>query len=226
MLLKALPRITVILIATATALPLAYATGSALPVSNNTSAVKATLPQAATKPLWTELSAAQKLALSPLAGEWDRLPELSKKKWLEIAARYNSMKPDEQARLQERMRDWVKLTPEQRMAARENYAKSTQLPAEKKSAQWQQYQQLSDEEKKRLAAEHEKKKSLTNLSPEAIKNPNPLAPIKLGPKPVIAPKAAVQAAPASLSSAVPASVAAETIPVNTSASPASQPQTK
>ncbi|MDE2429518.1 MAG: DUF3106 domain-containing protein [Burkholderiales bacterium] len=145
--------------------------------------------------------------------EWDKLPELRKKKWLEIALRYQSMKPDEQMRLQERMRDWVKLTPEQRMAARENFTKANRVKAEKKSAQWQQYQQLSEEEKKRLAAENKKKKSLTNLPPDALKNTKILAPIKVGPKhhqplkpavvpvappPVAAPQPASAVAPASL----------------------------
>lgn len=138
------------------------------------------------KPLWAELSAAQKQALAPLQTEWDAMPALRKKKWLEIAQRYATLKPEEQVRMQERMREWVKLTPEQRMAARENYAKTTKLNAEQKSTQWQQYQQLSEEEKKRLADEHSKKKSVTNLQPATIKNPQPLTPIKLGPKPTTA----------------------------------------
>lgn len=134
------------------------------------------------KPLWAELSASQKQALSPLQSEWDAMPGLRKKKWLEIAQRYAILKPEEQARMQERMREWVKLTPEQRMAARENYAKATKLNAEQKSAQWLQYQQLSEDEKKRLAEEHNKKKIVTNLQPSTIKNPPP-PPLKVGPKP-------------------------------------------
>jgi hypothetical protein len=70
------------------------------------------------------------------------------KKWLEIAGRYATLKPEEQARLQERMRDWLKLTPEQRMAARENFAKTKQISPEKKNEQWQKYQQLTEEEKR------------------------------------------------------------------------------
>lgn len=169
------------------AIPLAFAGDIAAPASNAqaNSKVSTGLLGGSTlsKPLWVELSATQKLALAPLSPEWDKMSELGKKKWLEIANRYAAMKPDEQARLQERMRDWVKLTPEQRMAARENYAKSTQLKPEQKSAQWQQYQQLSEEEKKRLADEHQKKKSVTNLPSESVKNPKILAPIKVGPKP-------------------------------------------
>ena len=135
------------------------------------------------KPLWTALTAQQKLALSPLAPEWDKLDEIRKKKWLEIANKYASMKPDEQVRVQERMQTWMKLTPEQRMQVRENFARSKQIKPEQKSAQWQEYQQLSEDQKTQLANEAGKKKSLTNVPPESQRNVKPLAPIKTGPKP-------------------------------------------
>ncbi|MFZ6721266.1 DUF3106 domain-containing protein [Undibacterium sp. Ji49W] len=218
----------------------AFAGGSAAPApQTNAKPANGLATSSYAKPLWVELSPAQKLALAPLNPEWDRMSELGKKKWLEIANRYATMKPDEQARLQERMRGWVKLTPEQRMAARENFAKSNQLKPEHKSAQWQQYQQLSEEEKKRLASENEKKKSVTNLPADAVKNPKILAPIKIGPKPAtaatgttataaavkttppVAAPLAVQPASASLpaiSPAVPAPASAATV---TDAAPAS-----
>jgi len=168
------------------------------------------LKPALAKPLWSELTPAQKVALTPLQAEWDALPEVRKKKWLEIAGRYATLKPEEQARLQERMRDWLKLTPEQRMAARENFAKTKQIAPEKKSEQWQKYQQLSEEEKKKLAADQPAKKSLTNLSPDALRNPNTLQPIKGNlPKP---------AAPAAVAKPVTASAPAVSTPVQAPAS--------
>ena len=103
---------------------------------------------------------------------------LRRKKWLEISNKYATMKPDEQARVHERMRSWVKLTPEQRTEVRENFAKTTQIKPERKSAQWQQYQQLSEEQKKQLADEASKKKSLTNIPPESQRQMKPLAPIR------------------------------------------------
>lgn len=133
---------------------------------------------------WDSLSPQQKLALGPLSPEWDKMDQIRKKKWLEIANKFAAMTPDEQVRVQERMRTWMKLTPEQRMEARENFARTTQIKPEQKSAQWQQYQQLSDEQKKQLANEASKKKSITNLPPESQRNVKPLAPIKAGPKPV------------------------------------------
>ena len=145
---------------------------------------RATALPAAVKPLWASLTPQQKLALTPLAPEWNKMDEIRKKKWLEIANKYASMKPDEQARVQERMQAWMKLTPEQRMQARENFARSKQINPEQKSAQWQEYQQLSDEQKKQLAGEANKKKSITNLPPASQRNVKPLAPIKTGPKPV------------------------------------------
>ena len=67
--------------------------------------------------------------------------------------------------MQERMRDWAKLTPEQRRVARESYSRTKMLEPDRKTAQWQEYQQLSDEQKKKLADEAVVRKRVTNLPP-------------------------------------------------------------
>lgn len=126
-------------------------------------------PIAMEKPLWKDLSAAQQRALEPLKGEWNKLEGLRKQKWLEIANRYNAMKPDEQARVQERMRDWVRLTPDQRRMVRENFARSQKVAPGQKSAQWEQYQQLPDEQKKQLADKAPKKQVVNPPSPTQSK---------------------------------------------------------
>ncbi|MEB0140045.1 MULTISPECIES: DUF3106 domain-containing protein [unclassified Undibacterium] len=189
------------------ALALANGATSATPAATPVTAAgkPAQLAALNTKPAWGDLSMQQRATLAPLVGEWPRMSEFSKKKWLEIATRAVQMKPDEQARLQERMRDWVKLSPEQRAAARENFAHANLVKPELKSAQWQQYQQLSEEEKKQLAAEHKKPKNLTNLSVQNIKNPQILAPIKVGPKPAPVAKPLKPVVPAGTPAAIPAS---------------------
>ncbi len=189
---------------------LANASDLAPKVASSPTVTKPAPLPAITKPFWSALSPQQKLTLAPLATEWDKMDETHKKKWLEIANKYASMKPDEQARVQERMHAWVKLTPEQRMQARENFARTKQIKPEQKSAQWQEYQQLSDEQKKQLASEASKKKSITNLPPESQRNVKPLAPIKTGPKTV----------PARIPSSQ-ATLAIQGTPANTAPAPAS-----
>lgn len=144
-------------------------------------------PQAAVKPLWADLSPAQQQALAPLAPEWDKLDAFRKNKWLAIGNKYASMKPDEQQRVQERMRDWVRLTPEQRRTARESYARAKKLNADQKSAHWEQYQQLPDEQKKKLAETSASKKHVATLPSPATqgKSNKTIPPIKSAPKPVI-----------------------------------------
>lgn len=135
----------------------------------------ANVPQAVAKPVvktargtpvpkseWSKLSAAQQQALSPLAGDWGRLDTFRKEKWLELANRFASMSPEEQARMQDRMRDWVKLSPEQRRLARESFARAKKMDAQQKSKQWEQYQQLSEEKKQQLAATVAPKKQIVN----------------------------------------------------------------
>jgi Protein of unknown function (DUF3106) len=126
----------------------------------NTKAATAKLPS---KPLWTELTPAQQQALTPLAVDWDKLDSNRKKKWLLLSAKFATLKPEEQQRMQENMRDWAKLTPEQRRVARESYFRAKKLDPDQKSAKWQQYQKLPEEQKKKLAADAESKKHVSNL---------------------------------------------------------------
>jgi hypothetical protein len=168
-----------------------YAAADGMPATGNPSqptsplnGAKATTPKLATKPLWSELTPAQQQALAPLAAEWDKVDTLRKKKWLEIGNKFASMKPDEQQRIQERMREWVKLTPEQRRVARESFARSKKLDADQKSAQWQEYQQLPEEQKKKLAADDAAKKRVANLPAAHNKNKS-IPSIKSTPKPIL-----------------------------------------
>lgn len=112
------------------------------------------------QPSWAELKAEQKRVLAPLAGEWDKMDGFKRKKWLGIAQRYQSMTPDEQARMQRRMTDWAKLTPDERKRARDQYLSLKKAPPEQKEAvklKWQEYKGLPESEKARLKAEAARK---------------------------------------------------------------------
>lgn len=104
------------------------------------------------RPTWQSLTPAQKEALRPLAGKWHTLPEERKRKWLEISKNFHALPPDEQAKMHSRMSDWVTLSQQQRTQARLNFVETKALSAEEKAAKWQAYQELSPEEKKKLAA--------------------------------------------------------------------------
>jgi hypothetical protein len=145
------------------------------------------------KPLWKDLTPIQQQALEPLTGEWDKMEGLRKKKWLEVAARYSSMKPEEQQRLHERMREFIKLTPEQRRQVRQTYARTQKLDPGEKSAQWEQYQQLPEEQKQKLAAAANAKKQVANLPSPSQGKVKTVPPIKAR---VIIPDAGGQSIPA------------------------------
>jgi hypothetical protein len=83
-----------------------------------------------------------------------------RKKWLGIALRYQSLSTDEQVRVQRRMTDWAKLTPEQRRQARDKFKSLQSASPEKKEAvklKWQEYKELPESEKTRLNAEATRK---------------------------------------------------------------------
>jgi hypothetical protein len=164
----------------------AQAPAPAAPAKPPTAGAKSPASRQNDKPLWNTLSKPQQVALEPLAGEWDKMEGLRKQKWLEIANRFSSMKPDEQARVHERMRDWIKMTPEQRRVVRENYTRTKKIDPGQKSQQWEQYQQLPEEQKKQLAAEAASaraKKQVANLPTQAQSSVKTVAPIKRAPAP-------------------------------------------
>ena len=128
-----------------------FETPSILPAATETIASVRPLRKAPDKPLWRDLSSAQQVALAPLAPEWDRMEGARKRRWIEVSARFASMGPAEQQRVQERMRQWTKLTPQQRDLARENFSKTKRLAQGEKAANWENYKQLSEAEKRQLA---------------------------------------------------------------------------
>jgi Protein of unknown function (DUF3106) len=101
---------------------------------------------------WNDLKPAQQAVLKPLEREWPGMAAPSKQKWLELSTRFPKLTPAEQARVQERMADWTRLTPSQRGEARMNYQEAKQMPSQDRQARWKAYEALSPEEKQQLAA--------------------------------------------------------------------------
>lgn len=111
------------------------------------------VPQAQSKPTWKELTPAQQQALLPLAPHWDRLGEDRKRKWLLISRNYPNLAPEEQAKVHRRMSQWVTLSQQERTQARQNFKEIKTLAPEQKAAQWEAYQALSADERRKLAAQ-------------------------------------------------------------------------
>jgi hypothetical protein len=123
-------------------------------------AVKKPVAKAPVRPTWAELNADQQQVLAPLKDDWVNLQVERRKKWIGIAKRYPSMKPEEQARVQRRMQAWAKLTPEQRRQARESYkniAKDKDRHGDLRE-QWAEYQALPPEERQALVPAPPEKK--------------------------------------------------------------------
>jgi len=100
---------------------------------------------------WSSLTPAQQQALAPLKSDWASIDEPRRQKWLDVAARFPKMPPDERRRVQERMAAWSALTPTERARARLQFQETRQIAPEERQARWQAYQALPDDERKRLA---------------------------------------------------------------------------
>jgi hypothetical protein len=101
---------------------------------------------------WKELSPPQQTALQPLAPHWSKLSEAQRKKWLTISKNFDKLPEDEKSTLHSRMAEWATLTPQQRIQARLNFGETNRMPQIEKKVQWEGYQSLPEEEKRKLGA--------------------------------------------------------------------------
>lgn len=119
----------------------------------STTLASQTPPSLPGRPLWMDLTEPQQQALAPLAQLWPTMTEPHKRKWLAISQNFGQLTNEEQTTVQGRMREWAALSPQQRSAARLNYADAKQLLQEDKKAKWEAYQALSPQVKQKLAAQ-------------------------------------------------------------------------
>ena len=135
----------------ASAQTLSDAPSRAASATSPTATFRVASKPAVSGPLWSQLSAAQRQALQPLAAHWNGLPAAHKSKWLAVSRNYAKLSPAEQATLQTRMTDWAGLSPRQRTLARLNFAEVKRIPADERQSKWEAYQALSADEKHQLA---------------------------------------------------------------------------
>jgi len=108
-------------------------------------------PASASNSSWQSLQSSQKKALAPLAPHWAQISQAQKNKWLAMSNNFDNLSTKEQAILHERMAEWASLTPQQRAQARLNFNQTKTLDANAKKTQWEAYQALSPEDRKKLA---------------------------------------------------------------------------
>jgi hypothetical protein len=98
------------------------------------------------------LSKRQKLALAPLSREWHELTTQQRQKWLALSKNFSQISNEEQLTLHSRMREWAALSPRQRSQARFHFNTAQALTGLDKRAQWEAYQALTDQEKRKLSS--------------------------------------------------------------------------
>ena len=141
-------------------------------------AASASAKKPESSPTWQSLSANQKTALSPLHKLWPEISEAQKRKWLALSVNFSDRSAEEQAKMQARMKDWAKLTPQQRALARLNFAEVQQVTLDERKTKWEAYQSLSHDER------HELTKSHPPAPNSAAIATRPVAPQKLAVLPV------------------------------------------
>lgn len=101
---------------------------------------------------WHLLSTREKQALAPLAARWGELTQTQRSKWRAIARQFDQLSPADQSVMHERMSEWVALSPTQRNQARLNFNTVQNLPKDEKKTKWDEYQSLSEAQKRELSA--------------------------------------------------------------------------
>lgn len=126
-------------------------------------------PKAQASGNWKQLKAREKQALTPLAAQWGELTETQRSKWLAIAQHFDQLTPAEQQVMQTRMTQWVSLNPVQRNQARLNFNTVQSVSKDEKKSRWDEYQNLSEEQKRKLSA------GVLTTSKTAAPSPRPSA---------------------------------------------------
>lgn len=103
------------------------------------------------QPDWAALTAAEQRALAPLARLWDGMAADERAEWRALSARMPQRSAAEQARLQQRMSDWARLTPAQRGQARLQFQQAQRWSPEERRQRWQDYQSLHPQAREVLA---------------------------------------------------------------------------
>ncbi|KAF3996654.1 DUF3106 domain-containing protein [Glaciimonas immobilis] len=183
-----------------------------LAIKRTPAALPKVIKESDSKTEWENLTVAQKQTLAPLEAGWNNQKLSTRKKWIEISKRFGSLSPAEQSRVQDRMHDWVTLTPAQRREVRENYARTRRLDTEQRAKRWAEYQHLPEAEKQKLAAEAAAANNRKRVTSQVLSIPTKpilVKPIQLTPKPAApvpsatAPVPALPAAPAPPSAPTP-----------------------
>jgi hypothetical protein len=131
------------------------------------------------QPLWSDLTTVQQQVLAPFEAQWNALPLTEKRAWADLARRFPQLKTDAQARVQKRVAEWARLTPEQRRVARNNYRLAQQVARENVLAEWERYQAMTPEQRNVLNAAG----STSNTAARHVAAPNGLAKVAAQPLP-------------------------------------------
>ncbi|MCO5121218.1 MAG: DUF3106 domain-containing protein [Burkholderiaceae bacterium] len=98
-------------------------------------------------PGWSMLDADQKNLLAPFSDQWDRWADGERRAWLALASRFPTMRPAEQLRARERIRQWAELDPQEREIARANFGMARRMPEHQRVEQWQRYRSMTPEQR-------------------------------------------------------------------------------
>jgi hypothetical protein len=135
----------VALLAVAACIPLGVAAQTATPSAGSSA------PAQPVSTAWLSLTAVEQAALAPLAKHWNGLSEGQKRKWLAIAKTYPGLAQPDQEKLHSRMVEWAALSPKDREVARLNFAQTKAVAKSDRAANWEAYQALTPDERKKLA---------------------------------------------------------------------------
>lgn len=100
---------------------------------------------------WAALTVQQQIALDPLKRDWQSIDPVRQQKWLDVAARFGNLSVTEQERVQQRMGEWARMTPDERSRGRLNFQESRQIGAEERQSRWEAYKALPADRRRELA---------------------------------------------------------------------------
>lgn len=137
---------------------------------------------------WSNLNPTQRSVLAHLQPNWNAISPAQQQKWIEVANRFPALPAHERNRIQQRMVEWARLTPQERGAARLNFQEARAISPQERQQQWEAYRALPPEQRRALAERasppREERRRSRSLPEDGIKSSVVRAPAPVKAQPV------------------------------------------
>ncbi|MEZ5742057.1 MAG: DUF3106 domain-containing protein, partial [Burkholderiaceae bacterium] len=97
--------------------------------------------------LWKNLGPARQAVLRPFESQWNGWTASDRRLWMQVADRFPELDAGQKTRTIERIAQWWRLSPHDRLVARRNYQLARDLKPAERIEEWERYNSMTPEQR-------------------------------------------------------------------------------